>query len=227
MHPCLPRAYYYQIAPPSALIGLWPPPHARSVCAPVEAADCAFSDSSAAQSHNVMKYVCAPGRVWPIRRRLWPGQAGDHRLLPLPWPPAYRLCPPLCCPPQPPHPAPTPTCANSLARSPRIGSASSTPPQRDAWTAFARNCHRRWGAVWSDYARQLNCRWPDTLTAYHRRMIRWWLEGARPLNWAASLRQAQQRARCRLGSRSGSGPRRCRCPFGPARSKQCVCAGKP
>ena len=56
-----------------------------------------------------------------------------------------------------------------------------TPPQRDAWTAFARNCHRRWGPAWIDYARQLSRCSPHALTAWHRRVIRWWLAGARPL----------------------------------------------
>jgi hypothetical protein len=57
-----------------------------------------------------------------------------------------------------------------------------TQPQRDAWTAFARYYNRRVGAAWGDYARQLNRCCPHILTPDHRRIIRRWLLGSRPLS---------------------------------------------
>jgi hypothetical protein len=70
-----------------------------------------------------------------------------------------------------------------------------TPPQRDAWTAFARNYHRHSGVAWIACARQFDRCPPHVLTPWHRRIIRRWLVGGRPLSGP----QAYVKINSRLG----------------------------
>ncbi len=127
-----------------------------------------------------MKYVCAPGMVWLPRRRfgrVTPGNIVRYSYFGRPHLFYGRR---YVVPRNPRTPAQLHMrqLFGALARD---WLALLTPLQRDAWTAFARNYHRRWGAVWLDYARQLNLCSPHTLTAYHRRIARRWLVGGRPL----------------------------------------------
>jgi hypothetical protein len=127
-----------------------------------------------------MKYVCPPGMVWRIARRL--GRVKQTNLVFYSWPgrPRFFYVRRYVVPRNPRTPAQA-GMRRLFGVLSRDWFGLLTPPQRDAWTAYARNLHRRWGAAWIDHARQLNCCWPHTLTAYDRRMIRRWLVGGRPL----------------------------------------------
>ena len=166
--------------PPSTLTGLWPPPHARSVCAPVEAADALQRIFG---SPIIQRYeICIPpGKVWLHRRRLGRDKPGIIVRYPSPGRPHVFYARRYVVPRNPRTPAQVRTRQLFGALS-RDWLGLLTPPQRDAWTAFARNCHRRWGPAWIDYARQLSRCSPHALTPFHRRVIRWWLQGGRPLN---------------------------------------------
>ena len=140
-----------------------------------------FSESSAAQSHNVMKAICPPGMVWQHLRRLRRDKRANIVSYPYPGRPHLLYARRYVLPRNPRTPA--------QAHMRQLFGALSrdwlgwlTPPQRDAWTAFARYYNRRWRPAWIDYARQLNRCSPQALTPWHRRIIRRWLLGGRPLS---------------------------------------------
>ena len=140
-----------------------------------------FSESSVAQSHNLMKYVCEPGRVWLLPRRL--GRVKQANIVRYPYPgrPHIFYARRYVVPHNPRTPAQV-LMRQLFGALSRDWLALLTPPQRDAWTVFARYYNRRWGAAWIDCARQLNRCSPHILTAFHRRIIRRWLVGGRPLS---------------------------------------------
>jgi hypothetical protein len=140
-----------------------------------------FSESSAAQSHNLMKYVCEPGRVWLIPRRF--GRVKQANIVRYTYPgrPHIFYARRYVVPHNPRTPAQV-LMRQLFGALSRDWLGLLTPPQRDAWTALARYYNRRWGAAWIDCARQLNRCCPHILTADHRRIIRRWLVGGRPLS---------------------------------------------
>src|SRR5208283_4591980 len=123
-----------------------------------------------------MKFICPPGTMWQFRRRL--GRVKPANIVGYSYPgrPRSLYARRYVVPRNPRTPA-------QIHMRQLFGALSRdwlgllTPPQRDAWTAFARYYHRRVGAPWIDYARRLNGWWPPALTADHRRIIRRWLVG--------------------------------------------------
>jgi hypothetical protein len=127
-----------------------------------------------------MKYVCAPGKVWLTRRRLGREKPANVVWYLYPGRPHLVYARRYVVPHNPRTPAQA-DIRQLFAALSRDWLALLTPPQRDAWTAFARNCHCRWGAAWLDYARLLNRCSPQTLTADQRHIIHRWPVGGRPL----------------------------------------------
>jgi hypothetical protein len=140
-----------------------------------------------------MKYVCPPGMVWLIRRlgRVKPGNIVRYSY---PGRPHLIYVRRYVVPRNPRTPAQA-HMRQLFGTLSKDWLALLTPPQRDAWIAFARNYHRRWGAVWIAYARYLNSNPPHVLTPLHRRIIRRWLVGGRPLSGP----QAYVKINSRLG----------------------------
>jgi len=128
-----------------------------------------------------MKYVAPPGKIWQHRRHLGRVKSANIVQYPYPGRPHLFYARRYVVPRNPRTPAQVHPrqLFGALARD-WLGLL--TPPQRDAWTAFARNYSRRWGAAWLDYARQLNYCWPQALTPFHRRLIRRLLVAGRPLS---------------------------------------------
>ena len=141
-----------------------------------------------------MKYVAPPGKIWQHRRHLGRVKSANIVQYPYPGRPHLFYARRYVVPRNPRTPAQVHPrqLFGALARD-WLGLL--TPPQRDAWTAFARNYSRRWGAAWLDYARQLNYCWPQALTPFHRRLIRRLLVAGRPL----SGQQAYVKFNSRLG----------------------------
>jgi len=127
-----------------------------------------------------MKYVCPPGTIWQIRRRLRRVKLANVVFYSYPCRLGVIYVRRYVVPRNPRTPAQAGMRQLFGALS-RDWLGLLTPPQREAWTAFARNYHRRWGAPWIAEARRLNCWQPHTLTAYDRRRIWRWLVGGRPL----------------------------------------------
>src|SRR5271157_1242372 len=117
-----------------------------------------------------MKAVCPPGMAWLIRRRL--GRVKPANIVCYPYPGRPHLIyARLYVVPRNPRTPPQVRQRQLLGTLSKDWRGLLTSPQRDAWTAFARNYHRRWGAAWIDYAHHLNYRRPHTLTADDRRII--------------------------------------------------------